>query len=337
MKTIESMDNRGRFELGNVSKGLIGIGVSAAFIALTLRGIDLTQVKNHLREIDVGMLPHIIISLTIIFLYKAFRWQYQMSPMKRIAFGQSLSAIIIGYMANNVVPLRGGDLLRAHLLGRQENIGTTAVFATVALERIFDVLSLVTLSLIILLMVPLPNWLRHSVIILGAILLGCIIFIIMFRSRTKLFEKWWEIVRCRLPGKMQEILSTSIKQVHLGLETARGRARLTNLYILAVAEWALWGLLANYSLQALGIQLSIAATMTTVIATNLALLIPAAPGNIGVFDYAVMTTLEFFQFDKSIALSGAVIVHAIFVIPVSLVGLLFFIREWLVPKGGISK
>ena len=83
--------------------------------------------------------------------------------------------------------------------------------------------------------------------------------------------------------------------------------------------------------------LSLVAVMSIMIAMNLAVILPAAPGNIGVFEFAVMTTLEFFQFNKSTALSGAVILHAISIIPVSLVGLIFFIREWLLPKGGILK
>ena len=127
-----------------------------------------------------------------------------------------------------------------------------------------------------------------------------------------------------------------IKQVRLGLEVGSGKVRLTNLYILAVAEMVIWGFLAYCSLKMLGVQLSPVAIMSTVVAANLAVLVPLAPGNIGVFEYAVMTTLEFFQFDKTIAFSGAVILHAIFVIPVSVVGLMFFMREWMVPQG-ISK
>jgi len=69
------------------------------------------------------------------------------------------------------------------------------------------------------------------------------------------------------------------------------------------------------------------------VAINLAMMLPAAPGYIGVFDYAAMATLLFYGFDKSIAFSGAVILHVIFVIPVSLVGLFFFMREWLPRKG----
>ncbi len=209
--------------------------------------------------------------------------------------------------------------------------------ATVVIDRIFDVLSLLTFSLVVLLMIPLPGWMWNSVIILGIAFLGSVVAIVAFHHPPKLLEKWWEVVRCILPHKVQEVLSKTIEQARLGLEAGKGKVRLTNLYILAVVESAMMGFVVYLSLKMLGIELSVVAIMSTMIATNLAVIIPAAPGSIGVFEFAVMTTLEFFQFNKSIALSGAVILHAISVIPVSLVGLLFFISEWLVPKGGTPK
>jgi hypothetical protein len=87
----------------------------------------------------------------------------------------------------------------------------------------------------------------------------------------------------------------------------------------------------------IGIEVSLVAIMSVIVAMNLAVIVPAAPGNLGVFEFAVLTTLEFFQYNKSTALSGAVILHAISIIPVSLLGFIFFIREWMLPKGGLMK
>jgi uncharacterized protein (TIRG00374 family) len=316
-----------------IAKGFIGLGISAVFVALALRGVDLAQVLSHLREIDAGLLPPIFICLVVIFLLKTFRWQYLMSPVKRIAFGRVFSASIIGFMANNAMPLRTGDLLRAHLLGRRENIGTTAVFATVALDRVFEVFSLLTVSVLVLLMIPLPGWMWNSVVILGIALVGVTAGVVVFYRPPKFIEKWWSIGRRLLPDRAQEMLSTFIKDVRVGLRAGRGKVRLANLYFLAIGESAVWGVLTYCTLKTVGIQLPIVAIMSTMIACNLAVAVPAVPGNIGVFEFAVMTTLQFFQFDKDLALSGAVILHVIHVVPASLVGLVFFMGTWLTPKG----
>lgn len=325
MKSRENKEQSSPW-LRNVSASLIGLGISAVFIALALRGVDIAQVQDHLSRINTGVLFPVLIILSLIFFLKAFRWQYQMSPLKRITFAHSFTSIIIGYMANNVVPMRGGDFLRAYLLGRHENVGTTTVLVTVALERVFDVLSLVTVSFVIIMIAPFPGWLEDSVIIVGSTLLGGTAGILVFHPFRKVIGRWWEKIHRALPQNIQEIVSGLIDQFFIGLKTATGKVRLTNLYILTLGELALWGLLTKFSLQALDIELSLAAIMTLVIATNLAVMLPAAPGYIGVFHYAVMMTLIFYQFDKIAALSGAVVLHAIFIIPASLMGLLFFIK-----------
>jgi hypothetical protein len=309
--------------------------MSGAFLWVTVRGLDLREVGYQLERIEVGPLLGGLMSLGIIFMYKAFRWQYQMSTVKRITLGRSLSAIMIGYMANSAVPLRGGDLLRAHVLGRRENLGTATVCATVAVERILDVVSLVTVTLVMIGVIPVPSWMRKAAIALGSGLALCGVGIIAVRRFRRYVKNWCERGLRWFPRNLEEVLQVFITEVRRGLETAKGRLRLANLYVLAAGEWGLWVFLTDYSLQAVGIQLSLGAIIVTVVATNLAVMLPAAPGYIGVFDYAVMMTLVFYGLDKSLALSGAIVLHAIFVIPASVVGLVLFLREWLIRKEGV--
>lgn len=140
-----------------------------------------------------------------------------------------------------------------------------------------------------------------------------------------------------LPGRLEETLSRFLEQIRIGLEAGNGKLRLVNIYLLAVSETAVNGVLVYLSLKMVGIELSFVVIISVLIAMNLAVLIPAAPANIGVFEFAVMTTLEFFQLNKSIALSGAVILHAISIIPVSVVGFILLVKEWIVPKEGVLK
>jgi len=318
--------------LSRATKALIGVGVSVVFVVITLRGVDLTQVRAHLGEINTTTLLPVFMSLSLVFLIKAFRWWYLMLPVKRFSFKRIFIATVIGFMVNNVLPLRGGDLLRAHLLGRQENIGTTTIFATVALDRVFEVLSLLTVSLLMLFLIPLPGWMWDSVIILVIAFLCGVIAIAAFLSPPKLIGKWWKYLVSLLPSNLEGAVSKFTRQARIGLDAGSGKIRLTNLYILAVSESAVTGFLVYYSLKMIGIELTLAAVMSVMIAMNLAVILPAAPANIGVFEFAVMTTLEFFQFNKSIALSGAVILHAISIIPVSLLGFILFLKEWIMPK-----
>jgi uncharacterized protein (TIRG00374 family) len=331
MNSKQILDSRGR-RLGSVAKGVLGLGVSAAFVCLMLQGIDLSQISERIRALDPRMLFPAVASLAAIFIYKAFRWKYQLSILKTIAFNRGLSAIIVGFTANNAIPLRGGDLLRAHVLAKSENLGTVTVLATVALERVFDGVALLTFALGMLLMFPLPPWMRTSMIILGVALAVCALTVLIFQSGRKFIANKWEICRRRLPGKWQEILFAFFGQISSGLQTSRGYTRLMMLYVLAMGEWVFWVALTGFSLKALGIEPSIPLIISIVLAIDLAMLLPAAPGYIGVFDYAVMLTLLFYGFDRSTAFSGAVTLHVIFVLPVSAIGCLLLIREYLLFK-----
>lgn len=331
MKLIETI-TWSRLAFNPITKGVAGLGISAAFVALALRGVDLDQVRSHFRGINTSMFIPVLFCLIGIFLLRAFRCQYLMSPIKRITFARSFSVIVIGFMANNAIPLRGGDLLRSYLLGRQERIGTTAVLTTVALERVFDALSLATTALLVLWLSNFPGWLRYPMIVLVTMFLGGAVCVIAFRSGLATIEALWRWVRYRLPGRLQGVISMSIQQVRLGLKTAQGKVRLTNLYLLAVTESVLWWVMADYSFQIIGVHVPLVAILSTSIATNLTVILPLSPGNIGVFEYAVMATLQFYIFNRSVALSSAVVLHVIHVIPGSLVGLIFFIGMWLMPK-----
>ena len=319
-----------------IGKGVIGIAISAACMALTLRGVDLEAFTTRMGEVNVWMLVPILISIAAIFLFKAFRWQYQMGFLKKIPFWRSFSAIMIGFTANNVAPLRAGDLFRAHLLGRQEGISTTTVFATVALERVFDVASIVTVCLLLALMITLPGWLKSSIIILSILLLIGMVGLIFFRPGARFISGLWDFASRPLPEKLRELISTQTVQINSGLQTVTGKTRFINLFLLAMAEWVLWGELAQYSLGSIGVDLPMAVIMSIVVVTNLAMIVPAAPANIGVFEYAVMSTLEFYQVDHNSAFSAAVIIHAFFVVPASFVGLMLFIKRLLAAES-VSK
>ena len=325
--------------IGPVGKGLLGLFISAAFIVLALKGVDLDQVLVQLHEVEATMFLPIFLTLILIYLLKAFRWWYLIFPIKSVAFGRILTSTIIGFMANNALPLRGGDLVRAHLLGSGEGkgIGTTAIFTTVALDRVFEVLSLLTVAVLVILMVPLPGWMWNSLIILGIALVGSVMGIVVFRNPPKVLGRWWGSMLIFLPDGLEETLSKFLGQIRIGLEAGNGKLRLVNIYLLAVSETAVNGVLVYLSLKMVGIELSFVVIISVLIAMNLAVLIPAAPANIGVFEFAVMTTLEFFQLNKSIALSGAVILHAISIIPVSVVGFILLVKEWIVPKEGVLK
>ena len=182
------------------AKLLLGFVVSAVFVWLAIRGVDLRDLSGHFRRFDAAALAPILALLGLTFLYKAARWQYQMATLSRVALRPSLRATVVGFAANNILPLRGGDVLRAHMLAKSERLSTAAVLATVLLERLFDVLSMVVVTLAVLLLIPVPQWMREGAIMLGIASVVALIGLALTGRFGRTLRKWTVAAARLLPA-----------------------------------------------------------------------------------------------------------------------------------------
>ena len=315
-----------------LGKSLIGVGISAAFIWFVLRGVNLDEVRARFVDINLAAVPAVLLLLVGVFLLKALRWKCLIAPLRRVSLMRCFKVIVIAFMVNNTVPLRGGDLLRAHLLGRYENISRAMILTTVALDRIFDLLALLSVSGLALLLIPLPGWMFKAMTALGCVLIVAVAGVLIFKNSRHRVEAWILRWGARLPEKLRGLLMGILEQLHAGLGSATGKTRMAMIYGIAIVEAGVWVVLTGMTLSMIGIKVPVGALLSTIVATDLGVMIPAAPANVGVFEFAVMTTLEFFQIAKSVALSGAMLLHAVHVIPIALLGLVFLLQYWLQPR-----
>jgi uncharacterized membrane protein YbhN (UPF0104 family) len=107
---------------------------------------------------------------------------------------------------------------------------------------------------------------------------------------------------------------------------------MAQLFGFALFELALWGITNAALFRMMGLDLSVTALMSTVVASDLAAMAPAAPANIGVFEFAVTTSLKIFDISSGAALSGAVVLHLLYVIPPAIAALCFWSHYWSQPK-----
>lgn len=121
---------------------LLGILISAIFLYLAFRNVDLTKMISALQQAHYLWLIPGILFMFLSLLIRAYRWHYFLLPIREVKFSKLFSAMMIGYMANNVFPLRLGELLRAVAIGRSAGISRASAFATIIVERIIDIISL---------------------------------------------------------------------------------------------------------------------------------------------------------------------------------------------------
>ncbi len=132
------MTNRWQFWLGG--------GVSLALVFLLLYQVDLGELKDALRDADYSLLAPSIAVYFVAVWFRAARWRYLLAPMGSFPVRRLYPVVIIGYMANNLLPVRLGEVVRSYYLARRENLNTSTALATVAVERVYDGITLLAFA-----------------------------------------------------------------------------------------------------------------------------------------------------------------------------------------------
>src|SRR5262245_18279925 len=148
----------GRLERIPVKQGHIWIGtsISVALLVYLFARVDYGQLWLSLTSADPSLMLIASVLLTGTLVMRAWRWQYLIKPRKSVKFSNCMSATAIGLMANMILPVRHGEIVRAVVLGQRERIDKSASFATVVVVRLLDGFTILFFLVVLLLVAPLP-------------------------------------------------------------------------------------------------------------------------------------------------------------------------------------
>ncbi|ODS32929.1 MAG: hypothetical protein SCARUB_01930 [Candidatus Scalindua rubra] len=133
---------------------IAGILISIICSWLFARKIEWSHLNAALREANyIYVIPTIIIIFVSHYL-RAVRWSSLIAPIKKVSVLNLFSATMIGFMGNSVLPARVGEIIRPVMVARKENVKITTSFATVVMERIFDVLSIIVFASLLFFFLP---------------------------------------------------------------------------------------------------------------------------------------------------------------------------------------
>lgn len=299
-------------------KVLIGLVISAVCIGVVVHGIEWAAVGSALRRTDLLLLLPALGFLTLLFLFRAYRWQRLVKPLASLPLRPFWSASLIGFMANDLLPLRVGELVRAYALAHLTSIRVSSALATALLERVWDTVAVGILTLLTFSQFSLPAWVtRTNWIVLSA----CLIVLVSgaWAARQGMQSFTW------LPARF----ATATERFVSGLRSLNSVSAL--LWVLLLS-FALWFALVGYYwvlLRACGFTLPFEAALLVTIFTVFAAAVPAAPGFVGTFQYAVVLALSFFSVPKEEALGFSIIAHLAQLVPVIIAGLIALMRARL--------
>ncbi|HEY7067273.1 MAG TPA: lysylphosphatidylglycerol synthase transmembrane domain-containing protein [Chloroflexota bacterium] len=290
---------------------LLGLAISVVCMVALLRQVDLDTTWATLRSAQPGWLSLGTVVLLGYTVAKAVIWRRLCYPARGLHLGNFISALYVGNMVSTLVPLRLGEIVRAYLVTQTEPITFGRSAGAVLVEKVLDVVTLLVFLGVLSLLVPLP---LHAISgpAVAALALGSVGLLAlltwfprapMLRLLDRLEDRWPALRRLRLA----EQLATGLD----ALSVLRHRQILPAIIFWQVFIWLLT-MLGNYLVMvAVGIPAPFAAAVFLTCVTALGMVVPSAPGYIGVFHYLIVLTLTSFGVDAAAALGYAVVLHAV--------------------------
>jgi uncharacterized protein (TIRG00374 family) len=255
---------------------------------------------------------------------KTFRWKLLVGPPGgHIPSFTYLLVLLAGQILNTIFPARLGDLARAYVLGGM-GPGRTYVLGTIVLEKMLDSLAYITIFGIIILLIPLPNWVGGSILLFVLVTVAITIGLLLLVFWPAPFQRLLNFLLGKFPERVRMWMTPRIEQGLASLEIIRRRDDLFRLILWTVLIWALAIATNHLVLLALDIQLPISASILILVGLQAGISLPAIPGTIGLFEYICILALSVYGIDQALAFSYGLLLHTILLIPIILTGTISF-------------
>jgi uncharacterized protein (TIRG00374 family) len=303
---------------------VIGLLVSLGFLWYALRDLHLGEVWAALQGANYWwLIPGVVVYFVSVW-FRAWRWGFLLRSSKRVSANRLFPVVVIGYMGNDVLPFRLGEVLRAYVLWRKEKINVGTTLTTAVLERLFDGLTMVLFVLFGLLFVPLSAFLSRLVTVASAVFFGALVVFLFLAAQPDLLRRIARALIGRLvPARFRSPLWGLVEGVVAGLESLRSGRDVLVLFGVTLWVWILET--AKYWLVSFAfadLRVSYVGIVLMGGAVNLLTALPSLPGYIGTFELGIKI-LEGIGAPSTPAGSYILVLHAILLLPVTLLGLVF--------------
>ena len=309
----------------------LGAGISALFLVLALRGLSLGAVWQHMATANyLWLVPGVAVYFVAVWA-RTWRWHYLLRPIKVISLRSMWPPVVIGYMGNNILPFRAGEVVRAYVLKRKEGVSMGAGLATVIVERIFDGLVMLIFVLIGLPRVPnLPLFLKQTVALASLAFGLALILLAIWAVKPQLAQAVYGYLINRFaPDRFRQPLITIADNFTSGLSSLRSIRDVAMVFFTSIVIWLLETVKYFFVTYAFGFSVSFFVLMLMNGVVNLATTLPSAPGYIGTFDGPGIQVLEIFGVDPAVAAAYTLVLHAALWLPITLLGFYYLVREGL--------
>jgi uncharacterized protein (TIRG00374 family) len=269
---------------------VLGYGLSIGCLLWVFHGYRVNELMPAIRSLDWRWVSVAVLADLAVYIAHAWRWNTLLAPVVRLRFWRTVQAIYIGLFANEVLPLRAGELIRCYLLAHWSDLRLSLTFASAAVERLIDgVWMLLTFVITAGFVKGMPKDLIILVQVLGALIIlstGALFWIVSTRREARAVDnesRWASTLRHVVEGLQL-----------MGNVRTLGVTSLISLLYLLLQILTVYGLMKSYGLD---LSFWVAAGVLAII--RVATVLPNAPGNVGLLNVACVAALRLFDVETN--------------------------------------
>lgn len=253
--------------------------------------------------------------------FRAMRWRVLLAHMTDLKTRSLYPIVIIGYMANNLLPARTGELVRAYILGERHSVSKMSTLGTITVERLLDGFVLVIMLASVGAVVGLDSSLRVLVIVTAVVISLGLIVLLWATSKQQRADRLVNLVLRIVPGRFQAKLREMADAFLDGMRSLRSPQAMATVLLATVIAW----LLEATMYYLVGRSFSLGEPFSTYLlvtgAANLAITVPSTSGGVGPFELAARETLTSLGVSSGKASAYAIALHGFLLLPVIAAGL----------------
>lgn len=319
--------------------------LGALLLFIFFRGMDWRAVGAAFRRANPWYMAGVVGATLVTYALRSWRWGFLLRPLARVPWPRLFSITLLGFAAGLVVP-RAGEVLRPYLVARHHALRTSAAFASIILERLVDLITVLLLFGLYLYVLPLPAAQQRGTFLVAlrtagafaalAALVALLLLVVLHLWAERVLGAF-DRVLARLPRRLAGPVGRGLRAFTDGLAVLQAPAR--HLFAIAGQSVLLWcsiGLAIHWTNRAFGLELPYHSAFLMLGFLTVGVAVPT-PGMVGGFHVAYLQALtQAFGVDHSTAAAAGLACHALSNLPVLVLGIAFLWREGLT-FGGVAR
>lgn len=253
-------------------------------------------------------------------LARALRWRLLLQPVPDTQTGRLFNLLNIGYLVNNLSPLRLGDVLRAYLCAELERLSVVRTLSTVVIERVADTLAILLLLLVLLPSVVLPAYVARSAVGVALAAIAAAFALVFLALRGEWSLALFDCLAKRLPVFAHASLRRMVVSAREGSSALGSWRRAVAVLAWSLVIWLATAAQFHVVMRAAALQLPFTAALTVLCLTSLGMVVPSSPGYVGVFEYITVVALSLFAVGREVALGYALVLHGLSYLSLAILG-----------------